>query len=119
VKKPGNQFVSPLAAYLIAAVTAAAALLAGEHFIDNRYEKLITGMAAIIIPVGFMVANAIHHAARARVHAAEVLTSPVPVTFANTTSSIAPAGPGQPQPSVFPAEAQKAQEPPSPPRKHR
>src|SRR5438105_3598587 len=50
-----NITLPPLVHYLIAAVSCTAALLFTQSLIDNRTEKLVTGLGSIWIPIGYLV----------------------------------------------------------------
>jgi hypothetical protein len=84
-------------AYAIAAVTSIVALFATQGLIDNNVEKLVTGIASIVIPAVFALAHAVFHG---RVQAAKIAAaqptpaSPAPV--ANTTPTVPPAAPTVP-----------------------
>jgi hypothetical protein len=72
----------PLVAYLVAVVSAVVGLLVSLGIVDNDLEKLIGGLAAILIPAAYVIANAIiHHGAskeRAALIAASAGRVPVP-----------------------------------------
>lgn len=55
--------VPPLVTYIVASIVAVVAILVGQGFIDNRWEKLIEGLAAILIPFAWMIGHSITHAA--------------------------------------------------------
>ncbi len=73
-------------AYLVGAVTAAVGLFATQGFIQNITEKLVCGLAAIIIPVAFVVAHTLFHA---RVTAARIGNA-VPPAEAPVAATVIP-----------------------------
>lgn len=62
----------PLVHCLVAAIASTASLLFTQALIDNRTEKLVTGLASIWIPLGYLLIAAVMHAAHARVTAARI-----------------------------------------------
>jgi hypothetical protein len=62
----------PLVHYLIAAVSTSASLLATQALISNRTEKLVTGLAAIWVPLGYLLLVGLWKLAHARVTAARI-----------------------------------------------
>lgn len=58
--------IPPLVAYAVAVITSVVGLLVGQGLIDNRWEKLVAGLAAIIIPAAYVFGNAIAHAGHAK-----------------------------------------------------
>jgi hypothetical protein len=50
----------PTVATIIAAVTAAVSLLVTQRLIDNQTEQVIVGLASVLIPAAYVVANSIH-----------------------------------------------------------
>jgi hypothetical protein len=58
---------------LLTGTVTIAGLLFTQGIIDNRTEKLVTGIAVVVIPLGAQLANAIHHLAGARVTAARII----------------------------------------------
>ncbi len=69
--------VPPLVHLLVAGVSTTAALLLTQSLISNRTEKLVTGLAAIWLPLGYLVLVGILHLAHARVTSARI-TSGLP-----------------------------------------
>lgn len=69
--------------YVIAAVTTVVALFATQGLIDSATGQLVTGLAAVLIPLAFVVAESIlkgHQTqATSRIEAARIQTAPVPV----------------------------------------
>ena len=65
----------PLVALLIAGASSAAALFVTQGLISNRTEKLVTGLASILIPLGYLVLTGVVHHAQARVTAARIMMS--------------------------------------------
>jgi hypothetical protein len=63
----------PFVHYLIAAVSATAALLATQALIDNRTEKLVTGLGAIWIPIGYLLLVSVWKLSHGRVTAARII----------------------------------------------
>lgn len=64
--------VPPIVHVLVAAVTASVSLLATQALISNGTEKLVTGLAAIWIPLGYLGIIAVLHFTNARVTAARI-----------------------------------------------
>lgn len=62
--------VPPLVAYLIASVSAVVGLFVSQGILDPRIEKIIGGLAAILLPLGYVLANAIVHHGNAKIAAA-------------------------------------------------
>jgi hypothetical protein len=71
---PDISKLPPLVQYVITAISSAVALLATQGLIDNRWEKLVTGLASILIPLGYLVYAAVVHASNARVTAARIIS---------------------------------------------
>lgn len=68
---------SPLVAYLIASTSTVVSLLATQGLITNGWERTISGIAAVVIPLVYLAANAVHAHASATVKAA-ALAGPTP-----------------------------------------
>lgn len=64
--------VPPLVHLLVAGVSTTGALLVTQSLISNRTEKLVTGLASIWIPLGYLLMVAILHLAHARTTAARI-----------------------------------------------
>ena len=77
MKKEAGTTLPNAWAAILGAITAIVALLLSLQFIDNRLSKLITGLAAIIIPAVYIVSNALHHQAKAREKAAVIAANAV------------------------------------------
>jgi hypothetical protein len=70
---PATPYVlSPLVAYLVAVVSSTVGLLVSLGYVDNRLEKLVAGLAAILIPAVYVIANAIVHHGVLKVEAAKL-----------------------------------------------
>jgi hypothetical protein len=63
---------TPIQAQLLALTTAVVGLLLTQGLITNNTEKAITGIASILIPLGWQIADAIIRHGRARVVAAAI-----------------------------------------------
>jgi hypothetical protein len=71
-KLPDLTKLPPLVHYVIAAVTASTALLLTQGFIENRTEKLVDGLAAIWLPIAYLLLVALYRLAHARETAARI-----------------------------------------------
>ncbi len=60
LKLNGNETPNLTFTYLMSAVTSIVGLLISQETIDNRTGQLVTGLAAILIPVGLAIAHSIH-----------------------------------------------------------
>jgi hypothetical protein len=56
-------------AYILAAITTVVALFLTQGLIDSKTEKLVTGLAAVLVPAIFVLAHALFHG---RVQAATI-----------------------------------------------
>lgn len=73
LKKLGSIVEVPAGAQvLVAAVSSTVGLLLSQSLISNSVAKLVTGMAAIWIPLGYLGVVAILHLAHSRVVAARI-----------------------------------------------
>lgn len=63
----------PFVQYLVSVVIEIVVLLLSLGYIQNRTEKLIAGLAAIVIPAVWFISQAIWNLAHARVTAARIL----------------------------------------------
>jgi hypothetical protein len=66
VDNPGLATPDITPAQILAAVAAVCGLLVANGVIDNRTEKLITGIAAIVLPLAWVIADAIIRHGRSR-----------------------------------------------------
>lgn len=64
--------IPPIVSYIVTVVTTVVGLLASQTLVDNRIEKLVTGLASILIPFAFVIANSFIHQAHSRVKAADI-----------------------------------------------
>jgi len=62
----------PIVQYLITAVTTATALFVTQGLVDNRTEKLVTGLASILIPLGYLLLVSVLHAKDGRITSARI-----------------------------------------------
>lgn len=72
MKVPDITKLPLLVQYLIASANSTAALLLTQSLISNRTEKLVTGLAAIAIPVTYLLIVAFWRLAHARETAARI-----------------------------------------------
>lgn len=68
--------IPPIVAYVIAGVSTIIGLLVSQGLIDNSWERTITGIAAVALPLGYLAVNAIAHLAHAKVQAAVIAATP-------------------------------------------
>lgn len=83
---------SPLLDYLIAAVSTVVGLLATQGLISNQWEKTISGIAAVAIPLAYIAAMAIYRAAHVHasaLRAAATTVTPAVAAATSTTSAAA------------------------------
>jgi hypothetical protein len=78
---PAYRFSVQQALALVAAVVG---MLVSQGIIDNQREKLITGLAAIILPAVWMIADAVIRWAHLKAHA-RVITAKIAYRNAGTT----------------------------------
>jgi hypothetical protein len=84
--------LSPLWATILTTTVAVVGLLATQGFIDNRQEKLIGGLAALLVPLAAMAVNAVHHTANARVRAAQIQADAVRAAASVGSGKSSPGG---------------------------
>lgn len=65
-----NPSITP--AYVIGLIVTIAGLFATQGWITNSTEKLVAGLAAVIIPAAFVIAHSLF---KGRVHAATISTT--------------------------------------------
>lgn len=70
---PDISKLPPIVKYLITVATAICSLLLSEGFIDNRTEKLLAGLASILLPAMYLVMVSVWRLAHARETAARIL----------------------------------------------
>lgn len=70
---PDISKIPPLLKLVIATVAEVSGLLFTQGFIDNRTEKLVTGLAVIVLPTMYLVLVAVTRLAHARETAARIV----------------------------------------------
>lgn len=66
-------------AQIISAIGAIVAVLVSATFVDNNVAKVITGVAGIIVPLAWIVGDAIIRHGRSQIEAARIMRSAPPV----------------------------------------
>lgn len=64
-------------AQIIAGISTVIGLLVTDQWIDGRLGKLLTGLASVLVPVGFLIADAVIRHGRAKIEAAKVAANAV------------------------------------------
>lgn len=86
-------------AQIVAAISAVAAELLNDAFISGRVEHLIVGIAGIVVPLGWMLADAIIRHGRAKAHAAITIAAAA-AKSAEPGPAAAPAPPAEGTPTA-------------------
>jgi hypothetical protein len=66
-------------AQIVSTILAVLGLLVTQGLVTNHTEKLIGGLASILVPVAWQIADAIIRHGRAKIAAAQIANGPTPI----------------------------------------